>query len=159
LRPPRPETPKPRPHDPHIILPFAASTANAATVDTNAIHDKPADTQNTCDNLGDNTPNIDHEIDADTITHADTHSNPNLDHETTADKRTNADTTINDADTTHDPIIIPLESIDTPSTIPLDELRDIIGDNATPPPPFQYEPGIIEAATTEEPLPIISIYK
>jgi hypothetical protein len=159
LRPPRPDTPKPRPHDPHIIPPFAASTAKAATADTNAIHDKPADTQNTCDNLDDNTPNIDHEIDADTITHADTHSNPNLDHETTADKRTNADTTINDADTTHDPIIIPLESIDTPSTIPLDELRDLIGDNATPPPPFQYEPGIIEAATTEEPLPIISIYK
>jgi hypothetical protein len=62
----------------------------------------------------------------------------------------------------HDPHINSLESIEsieTPSTLSLDELRDLVGEDGSPPLPFHYEPGIIEAASAEEPLPVISIFK
>jgi hypothetical protein len=53
----------------------------------------------------------------------------------------------------HDPHIYTPE---TPSTIPLNELRGLIGEHGTPPLVFQYEPGIIDVNSNEDPPPVLS---
>jgi hypothetical protein len=54
---------------------------------------------------------------------------------------------------------IELETIDTLSTIPIETLRDIVGETTTPAPPFQLEKGLFEVEQNEDPLPTTKISK
>jgi hypothetical protein len=51
---------------------------------------------------------------------------------------------------------VELETIDTPSTIPIAELQDLIDEPGRPPLPFTYEPAIIDIETDDDPQPSIS---
>ncbi len=51
---------------------------------------------------------------------------------------------------------IDLETLATPSTIPIAELLDLIDEPGRPPLPFNYEPAIIDIETDDEPQPHIS---
>ncbi len=56
----------------------------------------------------------------------------------------------------HDTEHVELETIDTPSKIPIAELQDLIDEPGRPPLPFIYEPAIIDIETDDDPQPSIS---
>jgi hypothetical protein len=118
LRPPRPDVPKAKPHDPHIQPDKTLSAPKSKE-------------QQVIERIEEEKP-------------------PTLPPEQPMP------TEIYEAEPTPIELIEELQVLETPSTMPLNELQDLIGVQGRPTPPFHYEPGILDVNKDETSVPIIT---